>query len=75
MRQVPRYRLDNTDGYTQVELNRLSARFAERAENAGDDDFDTLDWLAEQVLADYDTEQANGLGFGAVLNGPFAGDR
>ena len=52
---MTRYRLDNTDGYTQPELDRLNVRFEERVEFSDEQDDQTVEWIAEQVLAEYDT--------------------
>jgi len=50
------YRMDNTDGYSQEELDHLNEVFSKRTAHLDPNTStykDELDWYREQVLIDY----------------------
>ena len=52
------YTLDNTDGYTDNELGILNAVFEYKSQNLDFDDdrnFDTIKYLSESILRDFDS--------------------
>jgi hypothetical protein len=50
---MARFRLDNTEGYSQEELELLNAEFERRSD--GETDVNALELLSERVLSDYDS--------------------
>lgn len=51
---------DNTEGYTDEQLQELNRRYDEASQNVTD--LDELQHIAERILAAYDTEQARQVG-------------
>jgi hypothetical protein len=62
VRMTERFRMDNTEGYSQDQLDVLNERFdlaMRQYQDVGEDDFrrkSLEDHVAETVLADYDDE-------------------
>jgi hypothetical protein len=59
----PRFRMDNTEGYTQAQLDEMNRRFAIAMETnlpyVPDENRKSYeDFVAEQICAQIDTEQA-----------------
>lgn len=58
---MERYTQDNTEGYTDEQLEELNGRlnFVIRRNGWTSDHADEIQWASERVLADFDTEISN----------------